>query len=131
MSLPARLTRAALLSAAALLPIPLAAQSGADVAQAYRRAHEAEIVRDFAELLTYPNRASDTEDITRNALYIRDLLREAGAESELLTIDGVAPLVYGQLNVPGATRTLGIYVHYDGQPVDPRNWTHPPFEPTL
>jgi acetylornithine deacetylase/succinyl-diaminopimelate desuccinylase-like protein len=22
-------------------------------------------------------------------------------------------------------------VHYDGQPVDPKNWTHPPFEPTL
>ncbi|MYE16445.1 MAG: M20/M25/M40 family metallo-hydrolase, partial [Gemmatimonadetes bacterium] len=131
MSLPACFTRAALLSAAALLPVPLAAQSGADVAQAYRRSHEAEIVRDFAELLTYPNRASDTEDITRNAVYIRDLLREAGAESELLTIDGVAPLVYGELNVPGATRTLGIYVHYDGQPADPRNWTHPPFEPTL
>ena len=124
-----------MLPAAALLPVllptPLAAQSGADIAQAYRRAHEAEIVRDFAELLTYPNRASDTEDITRNALYIRDLLREAGAESELLTLEGVAPLVYGELDVPGATRTLGIYVHYDGQPVDPRNWTHPPFEPTL
>ena len=42
-----------------------------------------------------------------------------------------APLVYGELIVPGATRTLGIYAHYDGQPVDPSNWTHPPFEPTL
>ena len=21
--------------------------------------------------------------------------------------------------------------HYDGQPVDPTNWTHPPFEPTF
>ena len=107
------------------------AQEGPDVAGAYRRAHEAEIVRDFSELLTYPNRASDTEDITRNALYIRDLLRDAGAESELLTLEGVAPLVYGELNTPGATRTLGIYVHYDGQPADPANWTHPPFEPTL
>ena len=127
----ARFTGAALLSAAVLLPIPLAAQSGPEIARAYRRAHETEIVRDFAELLTYPNRSNDTEDITRNALYIRDLLREAGAESELLTIDGVAPLVYGEFDAPGATRTLGIYVHYDGQPVDPRNWTHPPFEPTL
>jgi acetylornithine deacetylase/succinyl-diaminopimelate desuccinylase-like protein len=39
--------------------------------------------------------------------------------------------VLGRLDVPGATRTLGIYVHYDGQAVDPSNWTHPPFEPTL
>ena len=124
---------AACAAAALLLPAaaPLAAQSGADIAQAYREAHEAEIVRDFAELLSYPNRARDTEDITRAALYIRDRLREAGAESELLTIGGVAPLVYGELKSPGATRTLGIYAHYDGQAVDPRNWTHPPFEPTL
>ena len=118
---------AALLHTAA----PSAAQPAGEIAQSYRRAHEAEILRDFAELLTYPNRSSDTEDITRNARLIRDLLSEAGAESELLTLDGVAPLVYGELEVPGATRTLGIYVHYDGQPVDPRNWTHPPFEPTL
>ncbi|MCE2454211.1 MAG: M20/M25/M40 family metallo-hydrolase [Gemmatimonadetes bacterium] len=118
---------AALLHTAA----PSAAQPAGEIAQSYRRAHEAEILRDFAELLTYPNRSSDTEDIMRNARFIRDLLSEAGAESELLTLDGVAPLVYGELEVPGATRTLGIYVHYDGQPVDPRNWTHPPFEPTL
>ena len=124
----ALLLAAALLSAVAA---PLAAQSGPDIAQEYRRAHEAEIVRDFAELLTYPNRSRDTEDITRAALYIRDRLRAAGAESELLTLEGVAPLVYGEFNTPGATRTLGIYVHYDGQPVDPANWTHPPFEPTL
>lgn len=119
------------LSAVVLPPRPVAAQSGADVASDYRRAHEAEIVRDFAEMLTYPNRARDTEDITRAGLYIRDRLREAGAESELLTLEGVAPLVYGRLSVPGATRTLGIYAHYDGQAVDPANWTHPPFEPTL
>ncbi|WP_423927428.1 M20/M25/M40 family metallo-hydrolase [Candidatus Palauibacter sp.] len=110
---------------------PAAAQSGADVARAYREAHEAEIVRDFAELLTYPNRARDLEDVTRAAEYIRDELRAGGVTSELLRIDGVPPLVYGELRVPDAERTLGIYVHYDGQPVDPSNWTHPPFEPTL
>jgi len=116
---------------AAFLPTPASAQSGADVARAYRETHEAEIVREFAELLSYPNWASDTEDIYRAATYIRDKLREVGAESELLEIDGVAPVVYGEIIVPGAERTLGIYVHYDGQPVDPSNWTHPPFEPTL
>ena len=119
---------AALLAAAGL---PAAAQSGAEVARAYREAHEAEILLDFAEFLTYPNRARDLEDVTRAAEYIRDELRAVGVTSELLRIDGVAPLVYGELRVPGAARTLGIYVHYDGQPVDPSNWTHPPFEPTL
>ncbi len=122
---------AGLVVAGLLAAHPAAAQSGADVARAYREAHEAEIVRDFAELLTYPNRARDLEDVTRAAEYIRDELRAVGVTSELLRIDGVAPLVYGELRVPDAERTLGIYVHYDGQPVDPSNWTHPPFEPTL
>jgi len=115
----------------ATYPLPGAAQSGADVARTYREAHEAEIVSDFAEMLSYPNRARDTEDITRAATYIRDQLRDAGVESRLLEIEGAAPIVYGELRVPDAARTLGIYVHYDGQPVDPSNWTHPPFEPTL
>ena len=108
-----------------------AAQDGIDVARAYRQQHEAKIVRDFAELLTYPNRASDTADIERAAGYIRDQLESVGVTSNLLRVGGAPPIVYGKLMVPGATRTLGIYVHYDGQPVDPTQWTHPPFEPTL
>ena len=119
------------LVALSALPVPAASQDGAEVARAYREAHEVEIVREFAELLTFPNRARDAEDIGRAAAYIRDRLQEVGVESEVLEIDGSAPLVYGELIVPGATRTLGIYAHYDGQPVDPSNWTHPPFEPTL
>jgi acetylornithine deacetylase/succinyl-diaminopimelate desuccinylase-like protein len=58
-------------------------------------------------------------------------MRAAGVEARLLTLDGVPPLVFGEVRRPGATRTLGLYAHYDGQPVDPSNWTHPPFEPTL
>ena len=108
----------------------LAAQSGPDIARAYREANEAQLVRDFAELLSYPNRAH-TPEIREAALYIRDRMREVGVETRLVEIDGVSPLVLGTLRVSGATRTLGIYVHYDGQPVDPSNWTHDPFEPTL
>jgi acetylornithine deacetylase/succinyl-diaminopimelate desuccinylase-like protein len=101
------------------------------VARAYRETHEAEILSDFAELLRYPNRARDSEDIRRAARYIRDQLAEVGVDAELLELDGAPPIVYGELLVPGATRTLGLYVHYDGQAVDPSNWTHPAFEPTL
>ncbi len=112
-------------------PAAIHAQSGPDVARAYREANEAAILRDFAELLTYPNRARDTADIERAAGYIRDELAAAGAASELLQIDGAPPIVYGELKLAGDERTLGIYVHYDGQAVDPSNWTHPAFEPTL
>ena len=111
--------------------VPVAAQTGVEVARTYREAHEVQIVRNYAEFLTYPNRARDVEDVTRAASYIRDRMIDAGVEARLLTIDGAPPLVYGEWIVPGATRTLGIYAHYDGQPVDPTNWTHPPFEPVL
>ena len=117
-------------AAALALPASVLAQSGPEVASTYRMAHEAEILQGFAELLTYPNRAH-TPEIRVTASYIRDLMVAAGVETRLLEIDGVSPLILGELTVPGATRTLGIYVHYDGQPVDPNNWTHDPFEPTL
>lgn len=42
------------------------------------------------------------------------------------------PLVYGELPVPQANRTLFIWAHYDGQPVDPKGWSQPsPFRPVL
>lgn len=130
MTLPLRTVMAA---TAALLActVPVGAQTGPDVARSYREAHEASLLRDFAELLTHPNVASDAENIRRTAAYIRDQLREVGVASELLDVAGAPPLIYGTLTVPGATRTLGLYVHYDGQPVNPAEWTHPPFEPTL
>lgn len=106
------------------------AQTGPDAARAYREAHEPAILREFAELLRLSNRAFTPEN-RATAAALRDLLAEAGAEARLVEIDGGSPAVLGLLRVPGATRTLGFYAHYDGQPVDPRNWTHPPFEPTL
>ena len=127
--------RRALATALAVLVLlafstPAVAQSGPDVASAYRDANEATLLRDFAELLSYPNRAF-TPEIREAALYIRDRMRAVGVDTELVEIEGGSPLVLGRLDVPGASRTLGIYVHYDGQPTDPSNWTHDPFEPTL
>jgi acetylornithine deacetylase/succinyl-diaminopimelate desuccinylase-like protein len=124
-------TSLALAFALTLITSQAAAQSGADVARAYREANEAALVRDFATLLSYPNIARDSVDIRRTAAFIRDQLASAGVAAELLTVPGAPPVVYGTLMVPGATRTLGVYVHYDGQPVNPEEWTHPPFEPTL
>ena len=124
--------RRSILLAFALVPVGAAAQtSGVDVARTYRNLHGPAIIRDFAELLAIPNNASDSVGIHRNAEYIRDELARRGVTAELLEIPGVPPIVYGELLVPGATRTLGIYLHYDGQPVDERRWTHGAWEPTL
>ncbi|MCB1057623.1 MAG: M20/M25/M40 family metallo-hydrolase [Acidobacteria bacterium] len=99
--------------------------------RAFRQQHAAEILEDFAALLAMPNVARDLDDVRANAEHIRDSLARRGVAARLLEIDGAPPVVFGELRVPGAERTLAIYVHYDGQPVDATQWSQPPWQPTL
>jgi acetylornithine deacetylase/succinyl-diaminopimelate desuccinylase-like protein len=96
----------------------------------YRRAHEAEIISEFVDLLSIPNVASDTANIRRNAEKLIEMMDRRGIRSRLLEGNG-PPAVFGELKTPTATRTVAIYAHYDGQPVDPSKWASEPFKPTL
>ena len=102
-----------------------------DRVRAWRRAHEAAVVREFAALLAVPNLASDAANIGRNAERIAAMLRQRGLSARLLDGRGGPPPVYGELIVPGARRTVLVYAHYDGQPVDAKAWTSPPWTPVL
>jgi len=90
-----------------------------------------EILQDFAEFLSIPNVAADLRNINLNADYLKDKLQERNVQVKLLRMIGAPPIVYGYYPVKGATRTLGIYVHYDGQPVDKTEWKHDPWDPRL
>jgi len=103
----------------------------AEQARLWRQAHEQEIVDSFSELLSLPNVASDEVNIRRNANYIRDLLARRDFDARLLEVQGSPPAVYGEKLTPGAERTLMIYVHYDGQPVNPDDWASDPWTPVL
>jgi acetylornithine deacetylase/succinyl-diaminopimelate desuccinylase-like protein len=102
-----------------------------DAVRAWRVAHEAPVVRELAEFLALPNLASDAAGIRRNAEHARALLERRGVTTRLLESPGSPPAVYGELAVPGARRTVMVYAHYDGQPVDPAAWTTPPWTPVL
>ena len=106
-------------------------RTGVEAARAWRSAHAAEILADYVELLAMPNVGSDSANIHRNARFIGDAFAARGFDVELLTLPGAPPIVYGERRTPGAARTIGIYVHYDGQPADPTRWTHAPWTPTL
>ena len=98
----------------------------------YRTAHDVAIVREFADLLAIPNLARDSANIQRNARAVIAMLAKRGIAGRLL--DGPAgapPAVYGELRTPGATRTIVLYAHYDGQPVDTTQWITPPWQPVL
>ena len=118
-------------AASAEKPAELAQQALTRV-QAWRHAHGSEVLKDFVELLSIPNVATDSPNIRRNAEAIRQRLAERGVATELWSLsEDVPPVVYGYLPVDGARRTLGVYVHYDGQPVDESQWTHPAWSPVL
>ena len=93
-----------------------AGPSGATVraaARQYREDHEAEIAREFADLLSLPNVASDSVAIRRNTAAVIELLRRRGVTARALEGRGGPPAVYGELRTPGATRTVVFYAHYD------------------
>lgn len=100
-------------------------------ARRYRRAHEVEIVRELADLLVLPNRASDAVNIEKNAAAVSALYRSRGASVRMLRVPEAPPVVYAALDAPGARQTVTFYAHYDGQPADPRQWQTEPFSPTL
>lgn len=100
-------------------------------ARAWVATHHAPLVRELIELLEIPNVSTDRPNIRRNAEHLRGMLAQRGFAAELLETAG-NPLVYGELKVSGATRTLLLYAHYDGQPVDPKAWQQSdPFKPVL
>ncbi|MEK7726850.1 MAG: M20/M25/M40 family metallo-hydrolase [candidate division KSB1 bacterium] len=99
--------------------------------RAYRVAHETQIMQEFITLLAIPNVASDTENIRKNAEHIVALLQRRGIKTQLLQAENSPPVVYGELLTPGAQRTLVVYVHYDGQPVDLAQWRTSPWSPAL
>jgi acetylornithine deacetylase/succinyl-diaminopimelate desuccinylase-like protein len=99
--------------------------------RAWVSANQEAVLGELLELLAIPNVAADRPNILRNAEHLRGMLQKRGFTAELLETAG-NPLVYGELKAPGATRTLLLYSHYDGQPVDPKGWSQPdPFTPVV
>jgi acetylornithine deacetylase/succinyl-diaminopimelate desuccinylase-like protein len=102
-----------------------------DEVRKYRVAHENEIVGEFVKLLSIPNLASDTPNIERNAQTIAKMLESRGVSVQLLRVPKAPAVIYGSLSSPGVRATVGIYAHYDGQPVESSQWQSPPFGPAL
>ena len=129
---------AALFVSILLMATALAAQSSPDTrstvaaVRAYRVAHEAQIIHEFNGLLSIPNTASDEQNIQRNAAHLEEMLNFRGFHTQLLPIPGRGPVVFAELDAPRASRTVIFYCHYDGQPVEPGQWTGTePFVPAL
>ena len=89
------------------------------------------VVGEFLELLRLPNVSADLADVEAVAAHIVTMLSERGVEARTEQQPGVAPVVIGHRRVGDHLPTIGIYAHYDGQPVVGQDWHTLPFEPTI
>lgn len=127
--------RSALYAFILLASISASHAQGQSVAiRQYRTANEHRILREFLELLSIPNVASNSDGIAKNAAFISKMMESRGiAARHLYGPDKSAPpLLYGELLTPGAKQTIVFYAHYDGQPTDPAKWTgSEPWKPVI
>lgn len=122
----------ALVSAALLLggAVLSAAPSPAVVkVREWRAAHERQILAELMQLVSLPNIASNQADILKNADALTTMFEKRGFTVNRITTPG-SPLLVARRDAANAVGTLTFYMHYDGQPTDPKGWTMgAPFAP--
>lgn len=113
----------------------LPAQTVQDKVKQFVKSNEDSMINEYISFLSIPDVSSDTENIPFNVAFIQKMMQQRGISSEQLhgTTAGVNPAVYGEIKVPGAKRTIGLYAHYDGQPVNAKQWASgiEPFKPVF
>jgi acetylornithine deacetylase/succinyl-diaminopimelate desuccinylase-like protein len=125
-------TRLAALACAAASLAAGQSNPAAEAARTWRQAHENAVLSEFMTLLAMPNLARDQQGIRKNAAAVSAILEKRGVKTQYLEVPGAPPVVFGEMMpVANATRTVIFYAHYDGQPLDPKEWATPPWEPVL
>ncbi len=99
---------------------------------AWTLAQQHTLLDEFEIFLRLPNIATDSVAIRSNADALVQMMQRRGLSPRLLeTADRSSPpAVYGEWMVPGATRTVVIYAHYDGQAVNASEWASEPWTPS-
>jgi acetylornithine deacetylase/succinyl-diaminopimelate desuccinylase-like protein len=112
-----------------IVSTPLAWAQTSPVAT-WRAAHERQILDELLQLVALPNVAAK-DDLARNAAHLAKLFEKRGFTVEQSSGPG-SPVVFASLDVPSPRGTLVLYIHYDGQPVNPDEWTRcKPFAPCV
>jgi acetylornithine deacetylase/succinyl-diaminopimelate desuccinylase-like protein len=91
---------------------------------------------ELSEFLRIESVSADSEragEVRRAAEWVRDFVRGAGGEADLVETE-TFPLVVGEIRTStgGGAPTVLAYGHFDVQPPAPLDaWESPPFEPTV
>ena len=88
--------------------------------------------KDVMRLVSQPSVSAKKLGIEECANLVERMLQEIGASTRILTFEGAAPLVYGEIKSTKSSRTLLFYNHYDVQPEEPLElWKSGPFKPEI
>ena len=92
----------------------------------------------FFEMLSIPNDGYDTPNIERNIEWCELTFSRLGFNMERVKAESTSPsmpnhpLLIGNKFISNKFKTVLIYFHMDGQPVDPSKWNQSdPFDPIL
>ncbi|GAB3957271.1 M20/M25/M40 family metallo-hydrolase [Spirosoma harenae] len=120
---------------APLIAFAANAQSTQQRVQQFRKDHEKEIMDEYRQFVAIPNVSRDSVNIRKNAAFILQMMKQRGIPATLLDgpTPGTTPAVFGEIKVPNAKKTIVFYAHYDGQPVNPKQWAEglQPFDPVF
>ncbi len=89
-------------------------------------------VDEIIRLTAQPSVSARHEGIEECASMVEGMLRDIGATTKVLRVEGAAPLVYGEVKSNRSKKTVMFYNHYDVQPEEPLElWHSPPFRPEI
>ena len=95
------------------------------------RTRRRRILEGFVECLRVDTVSQQPERVRAGAAWLARAMERAGLSTRVLETGG-NPVVFGERPVPGATRTLLLYCHFDTKPAPASGWLQPsPFEPVL
>jgi acetylornithine deacetylase/succinyl-diaminopimelate desuccinylase-like protein len=95
----------------------------------WRQAHERQILTELMTLVSMPNIASNQSDIAKNADALTAMFEKRGFTVQRIATNG-SPVLVARRDAQKARGALTFYMHYDGQPTDPKGWTRGgPFAP--
>lgn len=124
-------SRAHLLATALILFAGQVDAAAAPVDQVIR--HSQQNFAEYLALLSLPNIPEQPSDMQHNARFLQESFTKRGFRTQLVENSANRPAVFAALDSPVAgAKTVLFYIHFDGQPVIPENWSQKsPFVPVV
>ncbi|MFD2444848.1 M20/M25/M40 family metallo-hydrolase [Bacillus sp. CGMCC 1.16607] len=97
----------------------------------YINENDKKIVHELINFVKVPNDVFDTNQIYENALFLKKMMESRGIEVEIWSSPSGSPLVYGEFISNPDAKTILIYSHFDGVPVETAEWHSDPYEPVF